>query len=97
MGRPVLFATTDEFLKRFKLGSLEDLPDYDALMAAITRTDDRDSYLYAREEYSDVEKAESAAEPKERRSVAEEGLSEGGYEIPDFLRGLDDTDLVKIS
>ena len=100
VGRPVLFATTDEFLKRFKLGSLEDLPDYDALMAAITRTDDRDSYLYAREEYTDVENAEnaeSAKEPKEKRSVAEEGLSEGGYEIPDFLRGLDDTDLVKIS
>ena len=98
VGRPVLFATTDEFLKRFKLNSLEDLPDYDALMAAITRTDDRDSYLYAREEYSDVEDAgNEPMEPRGERSVAEEGLSEGGYEIPDFLRGLDDTDLVKIS
>ena len=97
VGRPILFATTDEFLKRFKLNSLEDLPDYDALMAAITRTDDRDNYLYAREEYTDVESTESADEPKKERSVAEEALSEGGYEIPDFLRGLDDTDLVKIS
>lgn len=35
VGRPVLFATTDEFLKRFRLRSLEDLPDYDELMAAI--------------------------------------------------------------
>lgn len=107
VGRPVLFATTDEFLKRFKLGSLEDLPDYDMLMAAIARPDDdRDSYLYAREEYSEItpdgeekpkpKKAE--AEPKDIPAAAEEKEEiSGGYEIPDFLRGLDDTDIVKIS
>ena len=88
VGRPILYATTDEFLKRFKLNSLADLPDYDALMAAITRPE-TDSYLYAREEYHSEE--ESAAEESE-----EEEETEGGYEIPDFLRGLDESDLVKI-
>ena len=37
VGRPVLFATTDEFLKRFRLHSLADLPDYDELMKAIKK------------------------------------------------------------
>lgn len=111
VGHPVLFATTDEFLKRFKLNSLEDLPDYETLMAAITRPDeDRDNYLYAREEYTEsdsdepdkLQKAESSEEKKKRapEKPQEEDSVEtesGGYEIPDFLRGLDDTDIVKIS
>ncbi len=88
VGRPILYATTDEFLKRFKLNSLADLPDYDALMAAITRPE-TDSYLYAREEYREEGEGEESEE--------EVAVSDGGYEIPDFLRGLDESDLVKIS
>ncbi|MDE7295649.1 MAG: SMC-Scp complex subunit ScpB [Clostridia bacterium] len=112
VGHPVLFATTDEFLKRFKLKSLEDLPDYDTLMAAITRSDeDRDNYLYAREEYKDPSENPSqekkpAQTPKKtpekedsdvQVSEESEETDDGGYEIPDFLRGLDDMDIVKIS
>ena len=89
VGRPVLFATTDEFLKRFKLHSLQDLPDYDTLMAAISHSDeDRDTYLYARDE---LPPEENAAPKKE-----EPANEDGGYEIPDFLKGLDDADIVKI-
>lgn len=100
VGRPVLFRTTDEFLKRFKLNTLEDLPDYETLMAAIRPEEDRDSYLYARAEYA--EGAESvagapAAEQKQEPPLTEAELSAGGYEIPDFLRGLDDADIIKIS
>lgn len=115
VGHPVLFATTDEFLKRFKLRSLEDLPDYETLMAAITRSDeDRDKYLYAREEYSeqpeetaekkparaskkDAEKEKAQEGGPEEESIDAEETESGGYEIPDFLRGLDDMDIVKIS
>ncbi len=110
VGKPILYATTDEFLKRFKLNSLEDLPDYDALMAAITRTEDKDSYLYAREGYTTEEqermqKAAAVAEARDAQAPEEaqdtpmqEDNEEivDGYEIPDFLRGLDDTDLLKI-
>ena len=35
IGKPLLFGTTDEFLKRFCLNSLEDLPDYDELIERI--------------------------------------------------------------
>lgn len=107
VGRPVLFATTDEFLKRFRLKSLADLPDYDELMKAIKKDAvDRDSYLYARDEYREEnEEGENKTEPqqeeqpeKQPRPQTEEGeeRTEGGYEIPDFLRGLDDADIVKI-
>ena len=106
VGRPVLFATTDEFLKRFRLHSLADLPDYDELMKAIKKDAvDRDSYLYARNEYRDGEENEeksesqedSATETQPRPQTDEnEEKTESGYEIPDFLRGLDDADIVKI-
>lgn len=91
VGKPVLFATTDEFLKRFKLGSLADLPDYDTLMTAITHTEDRDSYLYAREEL-----AQEETDNKEPASDEVAEQSKDGYEIPDFLKGLDDADILKI-
>lgn len=35
VGKPLLFGTTDEFLKRFELQSIEDLPDYDELLERI--------------------------------------------------------------
>ena len=35
VGRPALFGTTDEFLKRFSLSSINDLPDYDKLLEEI--------------------------------------------------------------
>ena len=107
VGHPVLFSTTDEFLKRFKLDSLADLPDYDALMAALKPDEDKDTYLYAREEYGEITtEPENGAPPKkdkpEGSSDGEDGetgdpLAGSGYDIPDFLRGLDDSDLVKIS
>lgn len=91
IGRPILYATTDEFLKRFKLGSLEELPDYETLMAAIGKSDEQDSYLYAREAYNDEEDV-----PQKLTSAPSTPEAEDTYDIPDFLRGLDDTDIVKI-
>lgn len=35
IGKPLLFGTTDTFLKKFNLSSLDDLPDYDELMERI--------------------------------------------------------------
>ena len=34
-GKPLLFGTTDEFLKRFQLENLSDLPDYETLLESI--------------------------------------------------------------
>ncbi len=32
IGKPLLFGTTDEFLKRFSIGDVTDLPDYESLL-----------------------------------------------------------------
>ena len=41
VGRPTLFGTTDEFLKRFNISSINELPDYDELMANIQKIRER--------------------------------------------------------
>lgn len=38
-GRPALFGTTDEFLKKFALKSLSDLPDYDKVLNEVRNSD----------------------------------------------------------
>ena len=40
VGRPVLYATTDEFLKKFNLDSLSELPDYEQLLERIRILED---------------------------------------------------------
>lgn len=43
-GRPVIFGTTDGFLKRFQISSLDELPDYEQLLASIRGTNEKSSY-----------------------------------------------------
>ena len=107
VGRPILYATTDNFLKRFNLNSIEDLPDYDTLMESIAKLHENepDSYLYANNVYKDESAAEEEiaagqsvqAEQNEtqNREAAEESAPEND-DIPDFLKDLDADDLIKI-
>jgi segregation and condensation protein B len=37
VGKPALFGTTDEFLKRFDISSVNDLPDYDELLEKVQK------------------------------------------------------------
>ncbi|MDE7086762.1 MAG: SMC-Scp complex subunit ScpB, partial [Clostridia bacterium] len=73
VGKPILYTTTDNFLKRFKLNSIEELPDYDELMKQIAelndtilREDDGGNYLYRKDEYNgeDEQPQEGAEEAK---------------------------------
>lgn len=99
VGKPILYATTDNFLKRFKLNSIDDLPDYDELMEQIAElnssllSDEEEdaSYLYHKDEY--VETVEGEVEAKEEK--AETKTDADGYEIPDFIS--EDDDVIKIN
>ena len=54
VGKPVLFGTTDEFLKRFQISSLDELPDYEELINKINvlhGTNEQDNYLYTKDVY----------------------------------------------
>lgn len=81
-GKPLLFGTTDEFLKRFQIESIDQLPDYDSLLESIRlisgNTNEENKSIYNEfeipEEDTDIELPEE--------------------EIPDFLQG--ETDLKKV-
>lgn len=46
VGKPALFGTTDEFLKRFNISSIEDLPDYNELLDKVKVIRNNDNRLY---------------------------------------------------
>ena len=102
VGKPVLFGTTDKFLKRFQISSLDELPDYDELINKIQliRGDKQEEdYLYHKDTYVE----EDTVDPKtiEANDVVEKqqeqvaATSDDDFdlpaldeeEIPDFLKG----------
>ena len=95
VGKPILYATTDNFLKRFKLNSIDELPDYDELMAQIaelnsallSQDEDDGNYLYRKEEYKEN------ADEDDGVHVADK-VPDDDYEIPDFID--EDDDIIKI-
>ena len=81
-GKPLLFGTTDEFLKRFQLEDISQLPDYETLLESIrvlgNEKDEEKRSIYNEYEIPDEETPELPSEE----------------EIPDFLK--DEKDLQKI-
>ena len=99
VGKPVLFGTTDKFLKRFQISSLDELPDYDELMDKIKLIHGGDdNYLFRKDEYveeDDVEPIQGEINTQglqEETAVAssqddeEEIKPVEEEEIPDFLK-----------
>lgn len=94
VGKPILYGTTDIFLKRFKLNSISELPDYDDLMAQMAELnghissddDDDGNYLYKKDEYFE--------EAQQNDSPSTSNVTEDGYELPDSLTANDD--IIKI-
>jgi len=70
VGKPLLFGTTDEFLKRFQLESIADLPDYETLLESIKVIGAQEG---AKSIYNEFEI------PDEQPELPQE-------EIPDFLK-----------
>ena len=98
VGRPVMFGTTDKFLKRFQISSLDELPDYEELINRIKLIhgpEDSGNYLYQKDVYTEEaaattdSAAEQTAPPPDKTEKTEDfdipDLSE--EEIPDFLQG----------
>lgn len=55
VGKPLLFGTTDEFLKRFDLQDLNQLPDYEELLKSIEVIEQESNHLYSDYEIPDEE------------------------------------------
>ncbi len=100
VGKPILYATTDNFLKRFKLNSIDDLPDYDELMAQIAElnssllSDEEEdaSYLYHKDEYVESNEGNDKTGKGEQKSEAK--TDEDGFELPDFIS--EEDEVIKI-
>ena len=76
VGRPVLFGTTDKFLKRFQISSLDELPDYEELINKISLIhgeSSNDDYLYRKDVYSDSEGEISEEETAVTATTEENG------------------------
>lgn len=94
IGKPILYATTDNFLKRFKIDSLDELPDYETLMASIAELDEKsqESYLYNSNRDSDQLEEEQMRE----NTPFEEEAKADNSDLPDFLDGVDPNDVIRI-
>lgn len=77
VGKPILFGTTDEFLKRFNLSSISDLPDYNTLLEKVRVIESKDDRLYNHFEVkSDSAEQEVAVNPEDIDPVIGETYEE---------------------
>lgn len=98
LGRPIEYGTTDNFLKRFKLKSIDELPDYDELMDRIAalsaEIDPASNYLYEKDVYDPESDPDLMEEDEEQvEETAEEKTK--NFEVPDFLED-EEEDIFKI-
>lgn len=84
IGRPVLFGTTDEFLKRFQIASLDDLPDYETVLSEIKLIHTPKSYLFTKDVYDESVDPEHLAEQAKL-------LAESGTQL-DVVTNIDESD-----
>lgn len=79
VGKPILFGTTDEFLKRFELDDLTSLPSYEEILNRLVelRTPDEGDSLYRTYEVNPGEED------------GEELPPQGEEPLPEFLQGED--------
>ena len=97
VGKPVLFGTTDKFLKRFQISSLDELPDYEELISKIQLirgVQKDDDYLYSKDVYVDESDNDNKTLTQEVASTSSqvddfELPDIEDEEIPDFLVGED--------
>lgn len=74
VGKPLLFGTTENFLKRFQIASLDQLPDYEQLLQSIKII-----------ERGDVNGQTNSGESESLYNEFE--IKETEEEVPDFLEG----------
>lgn len=91
LGQPILYATTEEFLKKFGLTSLAELPDYEDLLQRIKNNFDKyyekSEDLYRHRSIS--ENGDSDAAAVEAAAAVLDSDAGDDDELPDFLLGED--------
>ena len=78
LGRPILYGTTDEFLKKFELESLEDLPDLAEVMSKIQMLyqPQQEALFTNRSIFNNEQQIETAEVVEEAPQIEETTISE---------------------
>ncbi len=87
VGKPVLFGTTDKFLKRFQISSLDELPDYEELINKIQLVRgvrDEDDYLYKKDVYVDEQELAVTTDNLTHSTQENEKSNSDDFELPDI-------------
>lgn len=96
VGRPILYGTTDEFLKKFQLEDLDDLPDYEEVFEKLRliNAPSQATLFHTRSIYDEdgnlVEQqmiSEAAADDLDNTQSIADVQPEEDDEIPEFLEG----------
>ena len=101
MGRPYLYSTTDNFLKKFNLNKIEDLPDYEEVLEktfAIYNPISEELFVEKtmKEEDETETSEEQESEPKTSKKVEiKEDMEINADELPDFLNDGDNIGIYK--
>lgn len=70
VGKPMLYGTTDTFLKKFNISSLDDLPDYNQLLERIkVLHSDNDNSLFDYREIPEEDVAENMSEEEQEEII----------------------------
>ena len=103
VGHPALFGTTDEFLKRFDISSIDELPDYNQMLLDIQKINEKkaDDSLYNNfkiegetEKQVDQKLNELAKEAKQQAKEKEAGENPEDY-MDEFVdANLDSDDML---
>jgi segregation and condensation protein B len=71
VGKPLLFGTTDLFLRHFGIDSLNELPDYDEIMKDVEIIKNENNYLYNEFEIPDDEQDDNLTENEKEQPKQE--------------------------
>ena len=90
VGKPMLYGTTDNFLKKFNISSIQDLPDYDQLLERIkVLHEEKDNSLFDFREIPDEEDVAKDMTEEEKEEIIR-GIKETKEEIMEDRNRLDD-------
>ena len=94
IGKPLLYGTTDKFLKRFQISSLDELPDINELMKKIRLMnggDGDDNYLFRKDVYDETADPdyvpESSEEERDDEDVPDLHLFSGRFVSDEIFSG----------
>ncbi len=89
VGKPMLYGTTDTFLKKFNISSLDDLPDYNQLLERIkVLHSDNDNSLFDYREIPEEDAAANMSEEEQEEII--KTIKESREEIIEDRNKLDD-------